>query len=187
MKKLAVFASYNGSVIEAIVEAIDSGDLEMKLVLIISNNTDAFVLQKANKLGIDTKVINKKTTSDPDKTLLEVLQHYDIEIIFLAGYMKKLSPLLTQNFTILNSHPSLLPKYGGKGMYGVHVHRAVLHNKEKESGVSVHYVNEAYDEGKILLQQKILLEANETLESLEKKIKTLEKRAVVDALKLCLK
>jgi phosphoribosylglycinamide formyltransferase-1 len=187
MKKLAVFASYNGSVIEAILEAIQSGALAMELVLIVSNNSDAFVLQKAHRLGIDAKVINKKTTPNPDKTLLEVLQDYNIEVIFLAGYMKQVSPLLTKKFFILNSHPSLLPKYGGKGMYGSYVHQAVLQNKEKESGVSIHYVNEAYDDGEILLQKKVSVGENETLESLETKIKALEKKAVVEALQLCLK
>ena len=97
--------------------------------------------------------------------------------------MKKISSSLSKNFKILNSHPALLPKYGGAGMYGRFVHEAVIHNKERESGVTIHEVNENYDEGKIILQESIDLDENETVDSLESKVKNLEQKAIVKAFK----
>lgn len=104
-----------------------------------------------------------------------------MNIYFFQGIFKKISPLLTNNFKIINAHPSLLPKYGGVGMYGIHVHQAVIENKEKISGVTIHKVNENYDEGKILLQKSLELTPNETPASLEAKVKELEKKAIVEA------
>ena len=105
----------------------------------------------------------------------------------LSGYMKKLSSNIVNNFTVINTHPSLLPLYGGIGMYGKYVHEAVIKNKEQKSGVSVHYVNEHYDDGKIILQEELILNENENAQSLENKIKELEKETIVKALKICLK
>jgi phosphoribosylglycinamide formyltransferase-1 len=101
--------------------------------------------------------------------------------------MKKISPLLTQNFFILNSHPALLPKYGGKGMYGENVHKAVIENNESQSGVTLHRIDEEYDKGAIILQKKLTLSSEENVQSLQKKIKELEKSATIEALKICLK
>jgi len=184
MKKIALLASYNGSVLDAILPLREK--LSFELSIIISNNTDANVLKKAALHQIPYKIINSKTTTDPDTTLYKTLQEHDIDLVLLAGYMKKLPAKISNDFFIVNSHPALLPKYGGKGMYGKHVHQAVIHNQEKESGVTVHQVNENYDEGEIILQKKVILDPNETAESLEKKVKEVEKKAVIEALAKCL-
>jgi phosphoribosylglycinamide formyltransferase-1 len=187
MKRVAVLASYNGSVIDAIVEAIKKEELAIEIVLIITNNSDANVLQKAKKLSVDAKVINAKSTQDPDTELFETLKSYRVDLVLLAGYMKKLPSFVTENFCVINSHPSLLPKYGGKGMYGRFVHEAVVANAEKESGVTLHRVNEKYDDGEIILQKKLKLQEDETAKSLETKVKALEQQAVVEGLKKVIK
>ncbi len=183
MQSLAILASHNGSGFDAIYEAIERSELSLRVKIIISNNPDAVILKKAQSHSINYSVVNAKTDVNPDEKIYELLKNNECTYVFLAGYMKKLSPLLTNNFKILNSHPSLLPKFGGEGMYGKFVHKAVLENKESVSGVTIHEVNEFYDEGKILLQKELNIEQDETIESLEEKIKALEKIAIVEALK----
>lgn len=187
MHKIAILASHNGSGFEAIHNAIKEKKLALDIEVVISNNTNAAVLQKAKDFGIKNVLVNKSTDEDPDQKIYEILQEHKCKYVFLSGYMKKLSPLLTQNFLVINSHPALLPKFGGSGMYGRFVHEAVIEAKEKESGVTIHEVNENYDEGKILFQKSLQLATNETVDSLESKIKALEKTAIIEALKLCLK
>lgn len=183
MKSIAIFASHNGSGFDALYKASQDKTLDMKISLLISNNKEAKALQKAAQYGIDTFVVNNKLYEDPDSKIFELLQSYHCDLVFLSGYMKKLSPLLTNNFTIINAHPSLLPKYGGSGMYGRYVHEAVIANHENKSGVTIHFVNEDYDEGKIILQKEIDVASNDTPETLEEKIKLLEKEAIVEAFK----
>ena len=187
MNNIALFASYNGSILETLCEASLNGELPINIALILTNNQNANVLKKAKERNIPHFVINDTLYEDKDKIIDKLLEEHQCEYIILAGYMKKISPFLTNKYFIINSHPSLLPKYGGKGMYGRKVHESVVANKEKESGVSVHRVNEHYDEGAILLQKKLLLNESETAESLEKRVKELEKTAMLEALKLCLK
>jgi len=169
------------------MQAVEHGQLSLNVALVISNNTDAKVLKKAMEYGLTCNLVNTKTDDEPDTKIHQLLQEHQCEHIFLSGYMKKLSPLLTNNFTIINSHPSLLPKYGGAGMYGRYVHEAVIANKEKQSGVTIHEVNENYDEGKIILQKKLPVLPHDDVISLEKKIKELERSAIVEGLQLCLK
>ena len=183
---LAIFASHNGSALDVIYAAVQKGRLQLKLKLVISNNSDAKVLQKAKEYNIEHKVINAKLFANPELAIFEACKRENIECIFLAGYMKKLSPLLTKNFKIINSHPALLPKFGGNGMYGRHVHEAVINAKESISGVTIHEVNENYDEGKIILQKSLELVQNESVETLERRIKELEKSAVIEGLEQCL-
>ena len=183
MKNIGILASHNGSGFEAIYKAISEDKLNIKVNLVISNNTDAVVLQSAQKYNLNNFLVNSKTAKDPDEKIYLLLKEYDCEYIFLSGYMKKLSSKIINNFKILNSHPSLLPKYGGTGMYGKFVHEAVIQNREQESGVTIHEVSEEYDEGKILLQKKLTLSKDESVNSLEAKIKELEKSAIVEALK----
>ncbi|MDH4945016.1 phosphoribosylglycinamide formyltransferase [Sulfurimonas sp. C5] len=187
MINLAILASHNGSNLDAINEAIQTNKLDAKISVIISNNNDANVLKKAKELSIDSFVVNQKTASVPDEKIAEILETYQCDCVVLSGYMKKLSTQITESFKIINSHPALLPKYGGSGMYGRFVHEAVIANKESKSGVSIHFVNEHYDEGEIILQKELVLSQDETVESLERKIKELEKQAVVEALEICLK
>ena len=183
MKNIAIFASHNGSGFDAILEAIKAKELNLNIAFVVSNNTKALVLTKAKANAITHYVVNAQTTSNSTTTLHELLVKHNCKYIFLSGYMKKLDAQITRNFSVLNSHPSLLPKYGGTGMYGHHVHEAVIRNKEAISGVSIHEVNEEYDSGKIILQKSVSLQKDETSTSLESKIKALEKVAIVEALR----
>lgn len=186
MNKIAILASHNGSGFEAIFNAVQSKQLQLEIALLISNNPNAGALQKAKNFAIESVIVNKNTDENPDEKIYALLQENGCKYVFLSGYMKKLSPRLTQNFFIINSHPALLPKFGGEGMYGHHVHEAVIAAKESKSGVTIHEVNENYDEGKILLQKELFLSEDETPQSLEEKIKSIEKEAIVEALARCL-
>jgi len=183
VKRVAILASYNGSGFDALHVALKKGELSIEIPLIISNNSNAKIIENAKKHGIDNFVVNSKTAQNPDKKIEELLNKYQCEYIFLSGYMKKVPINITKKFKVINSHPALLPNYGGEGMYGRFVHEAVIRNGEKISGVTIHEVNENYDEGKIILQKELLLEKNENVDSLEKKIKQLEQITIVAAFK----
>ena len=182
MKKLGILASHDGSGFSAIYKAILEEKLNIQITLVISNNTNATVLQNAKKHNLNNFLVNSKTDENPDEKIYTLLKEHKCEYIFLSGYMKKLSSKVINEFKVLNSHPSLLPKYGGSGMYGRFVHEAVIKNAEKESGVTIHEVSEKYDEGKILLQKKLTLSQDESVESLEIKIKQLEASSIVEVL-----
>ena len=187
MANFAILASHNGSGFDAIYEALKSKSLDINIKIVISNNTNATVLQKAEKYKIPNALVNTKTAKNPDEKIFELLKEAQCEYIFLSGYMKKLSSKITENFKVINSHPSLLPHYGGTGMYGRFVHEAVIRDKQKVSGVTIHEVNAIYDEGEIIHQESLKLTKNETVESLELKIKELEKETIINGLKICLK
>jgi phosphoribosylglycinamide formyltransferase-1 len=187
MRNVAILASHNGSGFDALYLAQLSKILDINITLVISNNTNAVVLQNAAKRNINNYLINAKTQQNPDEAVYALLKEHQCEFIFLSGYMKKLSSKVTQDFKVLNSHPALLPKYGGSGMYGRLVHEAVIANQEKRSGVTIHEVNEEYDEGKIILQKELILSSDETVESLEAKIKELEAITIVEGFAKCLK
>lgn len=183
MIKIGILSSYNGTGFLAIQDAIDKKILKAKVVIIISNNSTAKVLQKATQKEIPNFVVNKSLCENEDLEITNLMKKHQVDYVFLSGYMKKIEKNLLNNFKnkIINSHPALLPKFGGKGMYGRFVHEAVLQSKEKISGCTVHYVNENYDEGEYILQKSISLFSSETVETLEEKIKKLEKEAVVEA------
>ena len=188
MKKIGILASYNGSGFETIQKAIETGILNAKVEVIITNNSDAGVLEKASKYGIKSFVINKNLFPDEnlDLKISQILKEYGCDYIFLSGFMKKIEDNMLKTFEnkIINTHPAILPSiYGGAGMYGHFVHEAVVKNGEKKSGVTIHYVNENYDEGEKILIKELLLDENETAQSLENKIKELEKIAIVEAFK----
>ena len=188
MKKIGILASYNGSGFETIQKAIETGILNAKVEVIITNNSDAGVLEKASKYGIKSFVINKNLFPDEnlDLKIAQTLKEYGCDYIFLSGFMKKIEDNMLKTFEnkIINTHPAILPSiYGGAGMYGHFVHEAVVKNGEKKSGVTIHYVNENYDEGEKILIKELLLDENETAETLENKIKELEKIAIVEAFK----
>ncbi len=182
MKNIAIFASHNGSGFDTILEAIKTKKLPLKISLVISNNTNSPVLQKAKANNINNSIVNQKSCEDINAKLTELLKQNKCEYIFLAGYMKRLDAVITDNFKVVNTHPSLLPKYGGEGMYGHFVHEAVIANKDQVSGVTIHEVNAEYDSGKIILQKELFLSEDETVQTLESKIKKLEKVAIVDGL-----
>lgn len=187
MTNIAILASHNGSGFDAIHNAINTKTLDVNIALLISNNSNAKALKNAQSYGIEHFLVNAYTYPNPDEKIYRLLKEHQCHYVFLSGYMKKLSPLLTSNFNIINAHPSLLPKHGGAGMYGSFVHEAVINSKDKISGVTIHEVNAVYDDGKILLQKEVVVADDETPESLETKIKKLERTAIVEALKQCLK
>jgi len=188
LKKIGILASYNGSGFETIQEAIQKGVLKAKIEVIITNNSDAKVLQKAKKYNIKSFVVNSKLfpNENLDLKITQILKDFSCDYIFLSGYMKKIEKNLLKTFSnkIINTHPAILPSiYGGKGMYGYFVHEAVIKNGEKKSGVTIHYVNENYDEGEKILVKELILDENETAKTLENRIKELEKIAIIEALK----
>jgi len=173
-KKLAIFASGSGSNAENICNYFaNSSDIEV--VLMCTNKRDAYIVKRAEKLDIPVVFISESELNNFD-VLHKKLQNAKVDIIILAGFLLKLPAIMIEYYPnrILNIHPSLLPKYGGKGMYGNKVHKAVLENKETESGISIHFVNQNYDEGEIVLQEKCVISEDETLETLTEKIHQLE-------------
>ncbi|MBT8234548.1 MAG: phosphoribosylglycinamide formyltransferase [Saprospiraceae bacterium] len=171
---IAIFASGSGSNAEKIIAHFDKHD-NIQVSLIISNNKDAFVLQRGKNHNIQTQVFSKKEFHSQDK-ILACLKSHEIDFIILAGFLLLIPQKMTIEFKdrIINIHPALLPKYGGKGMYGHHVHQAVFDNFEKKSGMTIHLVNEKYDEGKILFQDKVELLSTDTPDIIGKKVLALE-------------
>lgn len=159
------------------------GDLKANINLVISNKSNAYALERAKNSGIPTYIINGKNKEEIDIELENVLSNYNIDLIILAGYLKLIGDRLINKYTIINTHPSLLPKFGGKGMYGMNVHKAVVEAKEIFSGPTIHYVNNKYDEGNIISQTKIKLSSDETPESLAKKVQDAEKIQLINVLK----
>ena len=186
MTNLAIFSSHNGSGFDALYKAYKSKILNINIRLLISNNSDAKCITNAKKRDIDAYVINKNTCKNIDDSIFNLLKKYECKTVFLSGYMKKISPKICNNFKIINCHPALLPKFGGQGMYGRFIHESVIKNKEKESGVTIHEVNSKYDDGKIILQNKLIIKNSDNVDALEKKIKKLESKTIVDAFKICL-
>ena len=173
-KKIILFASGSGSNFKKICEYFKN-DNTVSIELLISNNPKAKALQIAQSFNIKTLVIDKQSFYDSHKTLMSVLK-INPSLIVLAGFLWKIPSVFIVKFTnkIINIHPALLPKFGGKGMYGMHVHNAVIINKEIESGITIHYVNENYDEGSIIFQKKIkILKSDDSLE-ISKRILKLE-------------
>ncbi len=183
MYNLVVFASGNGTTLQSIIDSINSGILQAQIKLVVSNNEDAYALERAKKTNIETYIISSKTTEDIDIELEKVLSNYEIDLIVLAGYLRKIGNRLISKYTIINTHPSLLPKFGGKGMYGMKVHTAVIEAKEQISGVTLHYVNENYDDGDIIKQTKVEILPSDTPETLSQKVQKVEKIQLIEALK----
>ena len=173
-KKLAIFGSGSGSNAENICKYF-SASSDIEVVLICTNKRDAFIVNRANKLNIPVYIFTKYELNN-FTDLHKKLQSIDVDLVILAGFLLKLPTIMVDSYPnrIINIHPSLLPKYGGKGMYGSNIHKAVIENKETESGVSIHFVNQNYDEGEIILQEKCDISSNETVETLIQKIHKLE-------------
>ncbi|MEP1096723.1 MAG: phosphoribosylglycinamide formyltransferase [Cyclobacteriaceae bacterium] len=168
---IAIFASGSGSNAENIARYFDK-HRQIKVSEILSNKADAYVLKRADKLGIRSSTFNREEFTTP--SFLERLQNFDY--IILAGFLWLVPEFLIRAFPdkIINIHPALLPNYGGKGMYGSKVHEAVVAAKEEESGITIHLINEEYDKGEILFQRKCRVEEDETPDSLASKIHALE-------------
>lgn len=174
MTRIAIFASGSGSNAENIANYFSKSH-EVDISLFLTNNAHAFVLERAKKLGIKSKVFTKDEFLKTDD-ILHFLIENDINFIVLAGFLLKMPENIIKVFPnkIINIHPALLPKYGGKGMYGDNVHKAVVEAKEQESGITIHYVNENYDEGKIIFQTKCEVLPTDTHEDVAAKIHELE-------------
>jgi len=173
--KLAVFISGGGTGLQSLIDASQSGKLDADIVLVVSSKRKAYGLQRAEQAGIDTFVFREKRYPDKDiaaKSLLAELKDRDVDYIALAGYLKLLHPSIIHAYhkKITNIHPALLPKFGGKGMYGKYVHEAVIAAGDKESGVSVHLVDEIYDNGRVLAQSKIPVNPDDTPETLAARV-----------------
>ena len=174
MNRIAIFASGTGSNALKIIEYFrDSSEIEVGLI--ISNKSDAGVLQIAKDFRIPFIVISRNSFYKSHQ-LIDQLMQRKIDRIVLAGFLWLIPPYLIKAFPdkIVNIHPALLPKYGGKGMYGHHVHQAVCDNREKESGITIHLVNEKYDEGEIIFQKSCALNNEDTPSSIQKKVQLLE-------------
>lgn len=177
MINLAIFASGTGSNAKKIIEHFNNNvhSSFAKVSLIVSNNANAGVLQIAQEHQIETLLINKEIFFKTDN-YIEVFKKLNIDFIVLAGFLWKVPSSIINIYPkkIINIHPALLPKFGGKGMYGHFVHEAVIAQQEKESGITIHYVNENYDEGDIIFQAKCVIESKDTPEVLAKKVQVLE-------------
>lgn len=176
MFNVAVFASGNGSNAENIIRYFNTENDTVRVALVVCNKKDAFVVTRAQNLGVPVEIISKRDLSDPD-LFLGLMRRYEIDFIALAGFLLMIPPYLIEAFheRIVNIHPSLLPKYGGKGMYGHHIHEAVVAARERETGITIHNVSEACDEGSIIFQKSVLVEPDDTPGDVERKIHQLEK------------
>lgn len=174
MINIAIFASGSGSNAQRIAEHFENFS-DIKINRIYSNKKDAYVLERATNLKIPSTTFNRNNFYQSDE-ILDNLTTEDTDLIVLAGFLWLVPNNLLKNFKnrIINIHPALLPKYGGKGMYGSKVHETVIANKEPESGITIHFVNEEYDEGEIIFQAKCTIEKGETPTSLAQKIHELE-------------
>ncbi len=174
MKKIAILASGSGTNAQNIIEYFSSKD-DVEISLILSNKTDAFVLERAKNYNVPTFTFTSKELKETE-IVLESLINHKIDFIVLAGFLLMIPEYLIKKYPnkIINIHPALLPKYGGKGMYGSKVHESVIEAKDKESGITIHYVNANYDEGQIIFQAKCNIDKNDNPESLAQKIHKLE-------------
>lgn len=176
LKNIAIFASGTGSNAQKIIDHFRHSDIA-RVTLIVCNKPGAGVLQIAERENIPSVLIDKTAFFNSD-TYIKVLQDAKIDLVVLAGFLWKVPANLVQAFPnrIINIHPALLPKFGGKGMYGHFVHEAVIAAGEKESGITIHFVNEKYDDGETILQERCEITADDTPETVAKKVQALEHR-----------
>lgn len=174
MKNIVIFASGNGTNAQRIAEYF-SEKHKVKVQKVYANKPDAYVLTRAKKLNIKTFVFNRNDFFETNIVINE-LEKDNPDLIVLAGFLWLIPEKIIDKYEgrIINIHPALLPKYGGKGMYGIKVHQAVINNKDKESGITIHYVNKQYDEGEIIFQVKCSIDSEDTPTMLASKIHTLE-------------
>lgn len=173
-KRIAIFASGSGSNAQKIMEHFKKSD-EAEVSIILTNNPDAYVLQRADNFEIPSHIFDKAEFRNTGN-IVDILKNLQIDLIVLAGFLWLIPKNLLEAFPnkIINIHPALLPKYGGKGMYGDKVHTAILENGETESGITIHFVNDKFDEGEIIHQSKFKIEPNDDLEMVKFKGQQLE-------------
>lgn len=175
MKNIAVMFSGNGTDFQALIDGANMSKFDGRIVVAVSSNSAAYGIQRAKAAGIDCYVCRRKDYDDEaarDKAIVEILERYNVELVVLAGYLGILTKPLLERYprAIINIHPALLPKFGGKGMFGLNVHTAVIAAGEKKSGATVHYVDGGTDTGDIILQRSLDVRADDTPETLQKRI-----------------
>jgi phosphoribosylglycinamide formyltransferase-1 len=191
LTQIAVFASGRGSNFRAIVKKIQEGFLTCQIAVLISDNSKAGALEFAERNDISTYVVKPRESPTPEsfgKRLIDILTEHQVDYILLAGYLKKIPDNVIDRFEnqIINIHPALLPAFGGKGMYGIHVHEAVFDSGMQVSGVTVHFVNKEYDAGPILLQRSVDIRKCQSAEEIAEKVLEMEHQVYPQAVKILL-
>lgn len=174
MKRIVVFASGSGTNAENLITYFNKSD-RASVVLVLTNNPQAKVLERAKRLNVNAQSFNKIAFTETDD-VLNILRFSNPDLIVLAGFLWKFPEKILDEFPnkVINIHPALLPKHGGKGMYGMHVHETIVKNKEPETGITIHYVNEHYDEGAIIFQTKCNVDPKDSAVDVANKIHQLE-------------
>lgn len=185
MMKIAFLASHNGSAAQAIAKACLNGTVPAKPVLLISNNEGSNALKWAKELRLKTALVNAGNAADPDAAIAGLIEDHGIDLVICSGYMKLVGPetIAAAHGAILNVHPALLPRHGGKGMYGRHVHQAVFDGKETETGITIHLVDSEYDRGRILAQKRLPVGNGESVEEIEEMVKAAEPDFYIETLR----
>lgn len=185
--RLGVLASHGGSILQAVMDACIAGDIGATVAIVISNNSRSQALARARSAGIATAHLSSATHPDDgalDAAMTQALVDARVDWVLLAGYMKKLGPGVLSRFRerIINTHPALLPRFGGQGFYGSRVHAAVLAAGDQETGATVHVVDADYDSGPILAQVRVPVHPNDQVDDLEERVKTAERELVITTL-----
>ncbi len=185
MLRIGFLASHGGSGMRAVVDAIRTGALKAQASVVIANNSSAPALQTARQAGIPCCHLSAKThpvREDLDAAIRDELVHHATDIVLLSGYMKPIGPLTLERFQhrVLNTHPALLPRFGGQGMYGDHVHRAVLAEGATVTGASIHIVDGAYDHGPVVRQRAVPVLGNDTVDTLRPRVQEAERDLILE-------
>ncbi|HTB68527.1 MAG TPA: phosphoribosylglycinamide formyltransferase [Steroidobacteraceae bacterium] len=182
--QIAVLASGEGTTLQAVLDACASGRLPARVGVVISNNAAAGALRRAHAAGVPTRHLSAGGPATQDQALSQTLVDFAPDLVLLAGYMKRLGPVTLADFAgrIINIHPALLPQFGGQGMYGLNVHRAVLAAGLKISGASVHWVDEDYDTGAVIAQVRVPVEAGDSAQSLATRVQAAERELIIEVL-----
>jgi phosphoribosylglycinamide formyltransferase-1 len=185
--RIAVLASGSGTTLQAVIDACERGDLDGQVVLVISNNSRSGAMERARRHDIPSRHLSSRTHRDPDKldqAIVAALRKNSPDVVLLAGYMKKLGPHVLECYSgrVINTHPSLLPKFGGHGMYGNRVHAAVIEAGDPATGISVHLVDGEYDTGRVLAQREVPVEAGDDASTLASRVQSVERPFLVEVL-----
>lgn len=184
---IAIFVSGNGTNCENIIREFQ-GDESVGVALVVSNKADAYALVRARKLGVETAVVSKSEFND-EEYMMGLLTRHGISFIVLAGFLLMIPHFMIEHYRrcMVNIHPALLPKYGGKGMYGRHVHEAVCANHESETGITIHYVSEVCDGGEIIFQARTAVDAGDTPDDVAAKVHLLEQQYYPEVIRRAIK
>lgn len=185
--RIAVLASGSGTTLQAVIDACEAGSLNGRVVIVVSNNSGSGAMTRATRYRIPAVHLSTQTHPDPerlDRAIARTLSEHAPDIVLLAGYMKKLGPqtLAACRGKVINTHPSLLPRFGGRGMYGSHVHAAVIDSGDPATGISVHLVDGDYDTGRVLAQMEVPVEAGDDAVTLAARVQSFERPFLIEVL-----